>query len=255
MNDELRAKQQLIARLARPIAPVAGNLPIAATTAVKLARTLMPNGLANVFAPIEGSGTWGGTVPTGRPPAPSWLKPFDKPAKEPGGIYIIQRLGLELDRWASAIASTHGVDTALETLAYDEAHAMTLPVTDPYRLEHADEVAFEAIRHRGGNCGYYAAATFALLRHGGVAPLDMIVILPREGARMADSHTVAVLGIPDVSGNQKEPPFAQWSEVAVLADPTTDEQYVPASVLATRWPPAKYRHLSLTRVPPGKPGG
>jgi hypothetical protein len=251
MEKSLQAKQAWIATLAKPIVPVARNRLIAATTAVKLARTLMPSGLANVFAPFEG-GRWGGQVPAG---GPGWLKPFDKPAEETGGLFAIRQLAIELDRWGSAVASTHGVDEALDKLVYDEEYAMTLPVTDPYRLDHADEVAYEALRHRGGNCGYYASATFALLRHGGVAPLDMLIILPRAGGRFADSHTVAVLGIPDVEGNQKEPPFAQWSEQAVIADPTTDEMGMPASVLGARWPPEKYRLLSYVRVPPGKPGG
>lgn len=246
MTPELEAKQQRIAALASPIRPVARNLPIAATTAIKITRALVAAGASNQIAPYEG-GSWGGQIPAG---GPRQLRGFDRPERRPEDPFGIRRLGAELDRWFTSTIATQQVDSALGELDYDEAHAMALPVTDPYRLDHVDEVAHEAIRHAAGNCGYIASTAFALLHHAGVAPLDLILILPHSGPRMFRNHTVAVLGIPNVSGNQKEPDFAQWAETAVLADAWQEEHSVPAALLGDRWPRDTYRYLSYARVPP-----
>jgi hypothetical protein len=250
MTPELEAKQQRIAALASPIRKVAGNHAIAATTAIKITRALIAHGASNQIAPFSG-GSWGGQVPAG---GPRQLRSFDRPEKRPDDPFAIRRLGAELDRWFTSTIRTNQVDTAVGELDYDEAHAMRLPVTDPYRLDHVDEVAAEAIRHAAGNCGYIASTAFSLLHHGGVAPIDLILILPHSGPRSFRNHTVTVVGIPDVSGNQKEPPFEEWAEVAVLADAWEEEQSVPASVLAKRWPRDSYRYLSYSRVPPPRHG-
>ena len=67
---------------------------------------------------------------------------------------------------------------------------------------------------------------------------------------MFRNHTVTVLGIPDVAGNQKAPPFEQWADTAVLADAWQEELSMPASVLADRWPRDTYHYLSYARVRP-----
>ena len=246
MTPALQAIQQRIAALGGPIRPVAGNHAIAATTAIKITRALIRAGASNTIAPFEG-GSWGGQVPAG---GPRGLRAFDRPERRPDDPFAIRRLGAELDRWFTSTVGTQMVDSAVGELDYDEAHAMRLSNTDPYRLDHVDEVAHQAIRHGAGNCGYIASTAFALLRHATVAPLDLILILPRSGPRMFRNHTVAVLGIPDVSGNQKEPDFRQWANVAVLADAWQEEVSVPASVLADRWPRETYHYLSSARVPP-----
>ncbi len=249
MTPELQAKQQRIAALAGPIRPVAGNHAIAATTAIKITRSLISAGASNTIAPFEG-GSWGGQVPAG---GPRGLRSFDRPEKRPDDPFAIRRFGAELDRWFTSTVRTGQVDTAVGELDYDEAYAMTLSNTDPYRIDHLDDIAHEAIRHGAGNCGYIASTAFALLRHAGVAPLDLILILPRSGPRFFRNHTVAVLGIPDVYGNQKEPDFNQWAETAVLADAWQEEQSVSAAVLADRWPRDTYHYLSYARIRPRGP--
>ncbi len=249
MTPALQAKQQRIAALAGPIRSVAGNHAVAATAAIKITRALIRSGASNSIAPYEG-GSWGGQVPAGGPGGPRGLRAFEQPERRPDDPFALRRLGAELDRWFTSTIATRQVDSALGELDYDEAHAMRLSNADPYRLDHVDEVAHEAIRHGAGNCGYIASTAFALLRHAGVAPLDLILILPRSGPRMFRNHTVAVLGIPDVSGNQKEPDFAQWSEVAVLADAWQEEVSVSAALLADRWSRESYHYLSYARVPP-----
>lgn len=245
MTPELEAKQHRIAALGGPIRPIAGNLPIAATTAIKITRALISAGPSNQIAPFSG-GSWGGQVPGG----PRGLRSFDRPEKKRDDPFAIRRLGAELDRWMTSTIATSDVDTGVGELDYDEAYAMTLSNLDPYRIDHVDEIAHLAIRHAAGNCGYIASTAFALMRHAGVAPLDLILILPRSGPRFFRNHTVAVLGIPDVSGNQKEPPFDQWADTAVLADAWQEEVSMPASVLADRWPRDTYHYLSYARVRP-----
>lgn len=247
MKSELRSKQQRIAGLAAPIRGIAGNLAIAGTAAVKITRALIRSGPSNQIAPYAG-GSWGGRIPAGGPPN---LRAYDPPARERSDPFGFRRVGRELDRWFTSTIGTHQVDDAVGQLDYDEAYAMSLSNTDPYRLDHTDEIAHEAIRHGAGNCGYIASTAFSLMRHAGVAPIDLIVILPRSGPRAFRNHTVAVLGIPDVVGNQKAPPFDQWADVAVLADAWVDEQSVPASLLAERWPRDTYLYLSYCRVRPG----
>lgn len=246
MTPELEAKQQRIAALAAPIRAAAGNHAIAASAVIKIARALIRSGASNQIAPYEG-GSWGGQVPAG---GPRGLRSFDRPERSPEDPFGIRRLGAELDRWFTSTIATRQVDTALGELDYDEVHAMTLSNVDPYRIDHVDEIAFEAIRHGAGNCGYIASTTFALLRHAGAAPLDLILILPRSGPRMFRNHTVAVLGIGEMSGSQKEPDFDEWGSAAVLADAWQEERSVAASVLAERWPRDTYRYLSYARVPP-----
>jgi hypothetical protein len=246
MTPELEAKQQRIAALAGPIRPIAGNHPLAATTAIRITRALISSGASNMIAPFEG-GRWGGEIPAGGPRA---LRSFDRPEEQPDDPFAIRRLGAELDRWFTSTIRTGQVDTAVGELDYDEEHAMRLSNVDPYRIDHVDEVAHEAIRHGAGNCGYIASTAFALLRHAGVAPLDLILILPRSGPRMFRNHTVTVLGIPDVPGNQKEPDFAAWGDVATLADAWQEERSVSAALLAERWPRDTYRYLSYARIPP-----
>jgi len=248
MKSELRAKQQRIAGYAAPIRGVAGNLPIAATTAVKITRALIRNGPSNQIAPYTG-GSWGGPIPAGAPPR---VRAYDPPARDRGSDFLgLRRVGQELDRWFASTIGTGQVDDAIGQLDYDEAHAMSLPNTHPYRLDHTDEIADLAIRHGAGNCGYIASTAFSLLRHAGTNPIDLILILPHSGPRAFRNHTVAVLGIPDVVGNQKEPPFEQWADTAVLADAWVDEMSVPAALLAERWPRDTYRYLSYCRVRPG----
>lgn len=248
MTPELEAKQRFIEALASPIREVARNPAIATTTAVRITRSLVAHGASNSFAPFDG-GTWGGALPAGGPPG---LRPYEHPPKRRDDPFGLKILAAELDRWFTSSIATLDVDSALEALDYDEEHAvMNLSNTDPYRLDHVDEVAYETIRRRGGNCGYVASVAFGLLRHAGAAPLDLIFILPRSGPRLLRNHTVAVVGIPDVAGNQKAPPFEQWADVAFLADAWADEEGVPASLLAKRWPQETYRYLSYGRVPPG----
>ena len=247
MTPALQAKQQRIAALGASIRPVAGNHAIAATTAIRITRSLIRFGASNTIAPFEG-GSWGAQVPSG-PPQRS-LRAFDRPERRLDDPFAIRRIGAELDRWFTSTVATRQVDDAVGELDYDEAYAMQLSNIDPYRLDHVDDVAHEAIRRGAGNCGYISSTVFALMRHAGVAPLDYMMILPRSGPRMFRNHAVTVVGIPDVSGNQKEPDFAQWADVAVLADAWQEEVSVPASVLAERWPRETYHYLSYARVPP-----
>lgn len=247
MTPALQAKQERIKALGAPIRPVAGNHAIAATTAIRITRSLIRFGASNIIAPFEG-GSWGGKVAAG--PPQRGLRAFDKPERQPDDPFAIRRIGAELDRWYTSTVKTREVDDAIGELDYDEAHAMRLSNTDPYRLDHVDDVAHETIRRGAGNCGYISSTAFSLLRHAGVAPLDYILILPRSGPRMFRNHAVTVVGIPDVSGNQKEPEFEQWADVAFLADAWQEEVSVPASVLPGRWPRETYHYLSYARVPP-----
>jgi len=248
MNSNLVATQQRIAGYATPIRAVAGNLPIAASAAVKVTRALIRWGPSNQLAPYE-VGNWGGRIPAGGPPQ---LRSFDRPAREGNDPFGFTRTTNELGRWVRSTFATRQVDDAIGQLDYDEEHAMSLSNTHPYRLDHTDEIAGLAISHGAGNCGYIASTAFSLLRHAGVAPIDLILILPHSGPRAFRNHTVAVLGIPDVRGNQKVPPFEQWADTAVLADAWVDEQGVPAALLAERWPRDTYGYYSYCRVrPPG----
>ncbi len=247
MKSDLRSKQQRIAGLAAPIRAVAGNHAIAGSTAVSITRALIRHGASNQLAPFSG-GNWGGRIPAGGPPN---LRAFDPPPRQGSDPFGLNRVTAEFGRWVNATLGVRQVDAAIDRMDYDEAHAMSLSNTDPYRLDHTDEIAHEAIRQGAGNCGYIASTAFALMRHAAVAPIDLILILPHSGTRLFRNHTVAVLGIPDVDGNQKVPPYEQWADVAVLADAWVDEQSVPASLLAERWPRDTYQYYSYCRVRPG----
>ncbi len=158
---------------------------------------------------------------------------------------IIAIAGLEKGTIPDTIAAPE-VAAPLPAIPVDPPTlAMTFRINDgPLAGREGRKVTSRQIRER-----LFREACFAVLRAAGVRPLDLILILPQSGPRSFRNHTVVVLGIPDGMPNQKEPDYEKWREKATLADIWVDNEAVPASKLAERWPRPTYRYLSYARVP------
>jgi hypothetical protein len=211
-------KQTLARELARGVAPLAGNWPLAGTAAMVAVRKRMPYGASNRFLSDPGAFRQG-------------LDPLGL------GSFVG-----ELKRVFQAVSVNMDIDKIADGWNIDLNQPM-MP-WDPIRIAIAEDTGYLALTKGGGNCQYQAGATFLVLRAAGVKPVDVIWIFTRSGK---PRHATCVIGIQDGFPNPRVPEFARWQPTAVIADTWEHDRSEPVQALAERYAPHEHQFISFAR--------